>query len=104
MDAYFKKLAVCEMSFWPFAVLENGEWILCLDISLGSDQLKDGAENIGKGGKVLGKRLDLGKVCFLDREGEGREISLMNQKLKKNHNISYYPRLGYSLLDSEFWA
>lgn len=83
MDAYFKKLAVCEMSFWPFAVLENGEWILCLDISLGSDQLKDAAENIGKGGKLLGKQLDLCKVCFLDREGEGSEISLMNQKLKK---------------------
>lgn len=40
------------MSFWPFAALKNREWILCLDIRLGSDQLKDAAENIGKSGKL----------------------------------------------------
>ena len=33
-------------------VLEDREWILCLDISLGSDQLKDAVEDIGKGGKL----------------------------------------------------
>lgn len=93
-----KNLAVCEMSLWPFAVLEDGEWILCLDISLGSDQLKDAVENIVKDGKLLGKQLDPCKVCFLNREGEWSEISLMNQRLtEKHHSISYYPWLGFSL-------
>lgn len=94
----YKNLAVCEMSFWTFAVLEDRERILCLDISLGSDQLKDAVENIGKDDKLLGKQLDLCKVYFLNREGEGSEISLnrLNQKLKEKHH-SYYPRLGFSL-------
>lgn len=49
-------------------------------MSLGSDQLTDTVENIGNSGKILGKQLDLCKLSFLKREGEGSKISLMNQK------------------------
>lgn len=100
----YKNLAVCEMSFWTFAVLEDRERILCLDISLGSDQLKDAVENIGKDDKLLGKQLDLCKVYFLI--GREKEVKFLLidwiKSLKKN--IIAIIQDWDSLLSSKFCA
>lgn len=59
--------------------------MLWLDIHLGSDQLKDAVEYLGKSDKLQIKQLYLLKICLLlDSEEEGSKISLnrlKNQKL-----------------------
>lgn len=88
-------------------VLEDWEWILCLDISLGCDQLKDAVEDIGKSAKLWRNSLIYLRSVFFCIEGEKEgkfPLTDWIKSLKKNLMTLAVIRDWDSLLDSDYCA